>query len=156
MLLFVLLIMTRPDRIMKRPFKKIAWRHLICLIALVFFSFIHSFINTHEAAKKEVKAKKATKLTHNIRNKHKTTLEWPTKSLPNCIFDSSGRQVNKVFKRQIIGAYTSLETVTTTQCHGTYDYITWKYIGWSDVTYLWSQCDRHFVGQWWRFVALFE
>jgi len=38
------------------------------------------------------------------------------------------------------------------------------YIGWSDVTYLWSQCDRHFVGQhvvlfvvkWWRFVALFE
>ena len=35
---------------------------------------------------------------------------------------------------------------------------------WSDVTYLWSQCDRHFVGQhvvlcvvkWWRFVALFE
>jgi len=34
----------------------------------------------------------------------------------------------------------------------------------SDVTYLWSQCDRHFVGQdvvlcvvkWWRFVALFE
>jgi len=40
----------------------------------------------------------------------------------------------------------------------------WVYIGWSDVTYLWSQCDRHFVGQhivpcvvkWWRFVALFE
>jgi len=39
-----------------------------------------------------------------------------------------------------------------------------KYIGWSDVTYLWSQCDRHFVGQhvvlcvvrWWRFVVLFE
>jgi len=38
------------------------------------------------------------------------------------------------------------------------------YIGWSDVTYLWSQCDRHFVGQHvvlcvvkrWRFVALFE
>jgi len=38
------------------------------------------------------------------------------------------------------------------------------YIGWSDVTYLWSQCDRHFVGQhvvlcvvkWRRFVALFE
>jgi len=38
------------------------------------------------------------------------------------------------------------------------------YIGWSDVTYLWSQCYRHFVGQhvvlcavkWWRFVALFE
>ena len=38
------------------------------------------------------------------------------------------------------------------------------YMGWSDVTYLWSQCDRHFVGQhvvlrvvkWWRFVALFE
>ena len=38
------------------------------------------------------------------------------------------------------------------------------YIGWSDVTYLWSQCDRHFVGQqvvlcvvkWWRFDALFE
>jgi len=38
------------------------------------------------------------------------------------------------------------------------------YIGWSDVTYLWSRCDRHFVGQhvvlcvvkWWRFVALFE
>ena len=38
------------------------------------------------------------------------------------------------------------------------------YIGWSDVTYLWSQCDRNFVGQhvvlcvvkWWRFVALFE
>jgi len=38
------------------------------------------------------------------------------------------------------------------------------YIGWSDVTYLWSQCDRHFVGQhvvlcavkWWRYVALFE
>ena len=42
------------------------------------------------------------------------------------------------------------------------------YIGWSDVTYLWPQCDRHFVGQhvvlcvvkwwikWWRFVALFE
>jgi len=38
------------------------------------------------------------------------------------------------------------------------------YIGWSDVTYLWSQCDRHFVGQhvvlfvvkWWRLVALFE
>ena len=38
------------------------------------------------------------------------------------------------------------------------------YIRWSDVTYLWSQCDRHFVGQhvglfvvkWWRFVALFE
>jgi len=38
------------------------------------------------------------------------------------------------------------------------------YIGWSDVTYLWSQCDRHFVGQhvvlfvvkWWRFVTLFE
>ena len=36
-----------------------------------------------------------------------------------------------------------------------------QYIGWSDVTYLWSQCDRHFVGQhvvlcvvkWWRFVA---
>jgi len=33
-----------------------------------------------------------------------------------------------------------------------------QYIGWSDVTYLWSQCDRHFVGQhvvlcvvkWWR------
>ena len=41
----------------------------------------------------------------------------------------------------------------------------WLYIGWSDtVTYLWLQCDRHFVGQhvvlcvvkWWRFVALFE
>ena len=39
-----------------------------------------------------------------------------------------------------------------------------QYIGWSDVTYLWSQCDRHFVCQhvvlcvvkWWRFVALFE
>jgi len=38
------------------------------------------------------------------------------------------------------------------------------YIGWSDVTYLWSQCDRYFVGQqvvlcvvkWCRFVALFE
>ena len=38
------------------------------------------------------------------------------------------------------------------------------YIGWSDVTYLWSQCDCHFVGQhvvlcvvkWWRFVVLFE
>jgi len=38
------------------------------------------------------------------------------------------------------------------------------YIGWSDVTYLWPQCDRHFVGQyvvlcvvkWWIFVALFE
>jgi len=38
------------------------------------------------------------------------------------------------------------------------------YIGWSDVIYLWSQCDRHFVGQhvvlcvvkWWRYVALFE
>jgi len=38
------------------------------------------------------------------------------------------------------------------------------YIGWSDVTYLWSQCDRHFVRQhvvlcvakWWRFVALFQ
>ena len=38
------------------------------------------------------------------------------------------------------------------------------YIGWSDVTYLWSQCDCHFIGQhvvlcvvkWWRFVALFE
>jgi len=38
------------------------------------------------------------------------------------------------------------------------------YIGWSDVTYLWSQCDRHFVCQqvvlgvvkWWKFVALFE
>jgi len=37
-------------------------------------------------------------------------------------------------------------------------------IGWNDVTYLWLQCDRHFVGQhvilcvvkWWRFVALFE
>ena len=39
-------------------------------------------------------------------------------------------------------------------------------IGRSYVTYLWSQCDRHFVGQhvvlwvvklkWWRFVALFE
>ena len=37
------------------------------------------------------------------------------------------------------------------------------YIGWSDAAYLWSQCDRHFVGQhvvlclvkWW-FVALFE
>jgi len=37
-------------------------------------------------------------------------------------------------------------------------------MGWSDVTYLWSQCDRHCVGQhvvlcvvkWWRFVALFE
>ena len=35
---------------------------------------------------------------------------------------------------------------------------------WSDVTYPWSQCDRHFVCQnavlcvvkWWRFVALFE
>ena len=39
-----------------------------------------------------------------------------------------------------------------------------EYIGWSDVTYLWSQCDRHFVSQhvvlcvekWWKFVALFE
>jgi len=39
-----------------------------------------------------------------------------------------------------------------------------KYIGWSDVTHPWPQCDRHFVGQhvilcvvkWWRFVALFE
>jgi len=39
-----------------------------------------------------------------------------------------------------------------------------EYIRWSDVTYLWSQCDRHFVGQhvilcvvkWWRFVVLFE
>ena len=38
------------------------------------------------------------------------------------------------------------------------------YIGWSDVIYLWSHCDRHFVGQhvvlcvvkWWRFVALFN
>jgi len=38
------------------------------------------------------------------------------------------------------------------------------YIGWSDLIYLWSQCDRHFVGQhvvlcvvkWWRFIALFE
>ena len=38
------------------------------------------------------------------------------------------------------------------------------YMGWSDFTYLCSQCDRHFVGQhvvlclvkWWRFVALFE
>jgi len=38
------------------------------------------------------------------------------------------------------------------------------YIGWSDVIYLWSQCDRHFVGQhvvlcvvkWWTFVSLFE
>jgi len=36
--------------------------------------------------------------------------------------------------------------------------------GWSDVIYLWSQCNRHFVGQhvvlcvvkWWRFVALYE
>ena len=40
---------------------------------------------------------------------------------------------------------------------------TCTYVGWSDVTYLWSQCDRHFVGQrvvlcvvkWWRFVVLF-
>jgi len=39
-----------------------------------------------------------------------------------------------------------------------------QYIEWSDITYLWSQCDRHFVGQHvvlcvvkcWRFVALFE
>jgi len=39
-----------------------------------------------------------------------------------------------------------------------------QYIGWSDVIYLWSQCDRHFVGQhvvlcvvkWWRVVSLFE
>jgi len=39
-----------------------------------------------------------------------------------------------------------------------------EYIGWSDITYLWPQCDRHVVGQhvvpcvvkWWRFVALFE
>jgi len=38
------------------------------------------------------------------------------------------------------------------------------YIWWSDVTYLWSQCDRNFVGQhvvlcvvkWWRSVELFE
>ena len=38
------------------------------------------------------------------------------------------------------------------------------YVTWSDVTYLWSQCNRHSVGQhvvlcvvkWWRFVALFE
>jgi len=38
------------------------------------------------------------------------------------------------------------------------------YIGWSDVTYLWSQCNHHFVGQhivlcvvkWWRFVKLLE
>jgi len=38
------------------------------------------------------------------------------------------------------------------------------YIGWSDVRYLWSQCDHHFVGEhvvlcvvkWWRFVASFE
>ena len=38
------------------------------------------------------------------------------------------------------------------------------YIGWSDITYLWSQCDRHFVGEhiilcvvkWWSFVASFE
>ena len=38
------------------------------------------------------------------------------------------------------------------------------YIGWSDITYLCSQSDRHFVGQhvvlcvakWWTFVALFE
>ena len=37
-------------------------------------------------------------------------------------------------------------------------------LGRSDVTYLWSQCDHHFVGQhvalcvvkWWRFVTLFE
>jgi len=42
--------------------------------------------------------------------------------------------------------------------------ITDLHIGWSDVTYLWSQCDRHFVSQhvvlcvvkWWRFVALLE
>jgi len=44
------------------------------------------------------------------------------------------------------------------------DHLYQVYIGWSDVTYLCSQCDRHFVGQhvvlcvvkWWRFVALFE
>ena len=46
-----------------------------------------------------------------------------------------------------------------------FDYVEiWVYFERSDVTYLWSQCNRHFVGQhvvlcvvkWWRLVALLE
>jgi len=50
-----------------------------------------------------------------------------------------------VYKRQ-------LATNGWTDCHWFWEAITVNrsktlYIGWSDITYLWSQCDRHFVGQ---------
>jgi len=46
------------------------------------------------------------------------------KKLAKLHFDSSGWQVDKVFKREIIHVTPSSDTITTTQCQSAYDYIT--------------------------------
>jgi len=73
------------------------------------------------------------------------------------------RLLLSLFTLAIYYYYSAQKLILVLLSHGVLKTST-VYIGWSDITYLWSQCDHHFVGQhvilcvvkWWRFVALFE